>query len=216
MYLRPSRSQLPVFLPQIWGATWTWGLYGRRYLFSHPECEARHVPGTGICLSNENMRRRGLSSRSYLFSNPKHEVRRVLTTSTCFPAQNNMKRGVYLKPDRGSTGLRKRSQRNEPSFRPLAGPQSTKNERWRSENRRHYFNQVLQASRALHALRISTSFSYWPCYLYYPRYISFMISDLAYTNWNLYASNQIRSRPIRPGCHHQQIQAFNIEDVTIE
>ena len=28
----------------MWGATCTWGPFGRRYLFSHPKCEAQRVP----------------------------------------------------------------------------------------------------------------------------------------------------------------------------
>ena len=79
MYLRPGRSQVPVFPPKMWSRACTWGLADREYLITHPRA---------LCTCHR-----------YLFSYPKYKARRVPATGTCFPTQN-MKPSMYLRHGR--------------------------------------------------------------------------------------------------------------------
>lgn len=48
-----------------------------KYPFSHPKFDTWHISMTGICLSNKNLRRKGLTSYSYLFFHLKYEAQRI-------------------------------------------------------------------------------------------------------------------------------------------
>ena len=74
---------------------------GRRYLFSHPKYEARHVPEVwpvaSTCFPTQNMKR-----EVYLWPVPIYPTKiwgaeAWPVAGTCFPIQN-MKRRVYLRP----------------------------------------------------------------------------------------------------------------------
>lgn len=61
MYLRPARSQIPVYSLKIWSSACIWDSGSCRYLFSHPKYEAQwHVseswPVADTCFSTENMK----------------------------------------------------------------------------------------------------------------------------------------------------------------
>ncbi len=81
MYLRPGRSQILVFPPKIGSRTCTWDLASRRYLLSHPKCEAGHVP-------------EAWPIANILLPTYEHCVP---ATGTCFPTQN-IKHNMYLSP----------------------------------------------------------------------------------------------------------------------
>ncbi len=55
--------------------------------------------------------------------------------------------------DRGPAGLKKRSQSNESSFRAVARPQDLQDQRWSSEDRRHYSGDLRDDSFHLFCVR---------------------------------------------------------------
>ncbi len=79
MYLRPGRSQVPVFPSKIRSWVCTWGLADRKYLIIHPRVSSIY--------------------HRYLFSYSKYKVRCVPAIVTCFFTQN-MKPSIYLRHSR--------------------------------------------------------------------------------------------------------------------
>lgn len=59
-YLRPGRSQVPIFSPKIWSPAYTWDSAGCKYLFSNPKYVAWHIPETwlvaGVYFPTQNMK----------------------------------------------------------------------------------------------------------------------------------------------------------------
>ena len=94
MYLRPGRSQVPVFPPKIWSRAYTWD----RYLtWRSVAGTCRRIPATGTCFLTQNMKP-GMylrPGRSQLTKICGAEVWPV--AGTCFLTQN-MKPRMYLRP----------------------------------------------------------------------------------------------------------------------